>query len=55
MDRWAGERKDGWDGMDGWMDGWMDGRSGGRTDERTEIDFITGTATITLFAGGTQS
>ena len=37
------------------MDGWMDGWAGGRADGWAEIDFITGTATITLCAGGTQS
>ena len=52
--------------MNGWLDGRMDGRAGGRTDgmdgwaagwrdRQTEIDFIMGTATITLCAGGTQS
>ena len=51
MDGCMGRRTD---GMDGWMDGWA---GGGRTDGQTEVDFkvIMGTATINLFAGGTQS
>ena len=30
MGGWAGERTDGWDGMDGWMDGRADGRTDGQ-------------------------
>ena len=52
MDGWAGEQAG---GMDGWMNGWMGGWKDGWMDGRTEIDFIMGTATITLCAGGTQS
>ena len=48
MDEWMDGRAD---GRMGWMDGW----AGGRADGRTEIDFIMGTATITLCAGGSQS
>ena len=49
---WMGGRASG--RADGRTDG-CDGRMDGRADGRTEIDFIMGTATITLCAGGTQS
>ena len=60
MDGWraggrAGGQADGrTDGMDGWMDGWTGGRTDGRTDRPTEIDFIMGTATITVCRSYTE-
>ena len=55
MDGRAGGRVDGRMGwMDGWMGGRTDGQMDGRTDRQTEIDFIMGTAAITLCAGDSK-